>query len=155
MGSGRNSRHYYSEDALSYSGQQTLEQYKRFHELVSELDALEKENPGLYKHTSNEIISITKDPHGRIIWLEKGNSHSGFQHIVNNHLTDFERIGIGKDEIPNYVMTAVANGMVVGTQGLSRPIYEFIYNGVKCYVAVQIGSNGYIVGANPSKKKGE
>lgn len=46
---------------------------------------------------------------------------------------------------------AVKSGTIVGYQGRGkgRPIYEFIYKGKTRRVAISIGSNGYIVGANP------
>lgn len=47
-------------------------------------------------------------------------------------------------------MKAVTEGKIVGYQsfGTSRPIYEFEYHGKTYRLAVTIGSNGYIVGAN-------
>ncbi|TGK20290.1 hypothetical protein EHO62_05510 [Leptospira kmetyi] len=36
-----------------------------------------------------------------------------------------------------------------GGRGRGRPVYEIIYNGQKQTVGVTIGSNGFIVGANP------
>lgn len=44
-----------------------------------------------------------------------------------------------------------SKGHIVGYQGkgTGRPIYEVDYNGTKRRVAVTVGSNGYIVGANP------
>ncbi len=48
-------------------------------------------------------------------------------------------------------MTAVTEGKIVGYQGrgTGRPIYEIEYNGKLQRVAVTVGDNGYIVGANP------
>ncbi|MCR5587501.1 MAG: hypothetical protein K6F77_08210 [Lachnospiraceae bacterium] len=48
-------------------------------------------------------------------------------------------------------MQAVKSGTIVGYQGRGkgRPIYEFIYEGKTRRIAISIGSNGYIVGANP------
>ena len=48
-------------------------------------------------------------------------------------------------------MTAVKHGSIVGYQGrgFGRPIYEFKYEGITRRIAITIGSNGYIVGANP------
>lgn len=48
------------------------------------------------------------------------------------------------------MLEAVRQGNVVGTQGKRNPrtIYEFIYRGKKQRIAVQVGSDGYIVGAN-------
>ena len=63
--------------------------------------------------------------------------------------------GISNDQIPNYVLEAIHQGKVVGTQGKRNPwtIYEFTYNGKKQRIAVQVSNNGYIVGANPKSMK--
>ena len=95
---------------------------------------------------------ITRDPSGKIVWMEEGNSSSGLQHIVDRHGHEFNGKGISNDDIPNYVLEAVYQGNVVGTQGKRTPprtIYEFTYNGKTQRIAVQVGSNGYIVSANP------
>ena len=47
-------------------------------------------------------------------------------------------------------MTAVKNLQFVVMQR-TRPIYEFTYNGTKHRVAIDIGNNGFIVGANPKR----
>lgn len=39
-------------------------------------------------------------------------------------------------------------GKVVDIQG-TRPVYQVIFNGKTNYIAVDVGNNGYIVGANP------
>ena len=44
-------------------------------------------------------------------------------------------------------------GMFLGYQGTVEPrreIYEVNFNGKKQYIAVTVGDNGYIVGANPA-----
>ena len=47
-------------------------------------------------------------------------------------------------------MKAVTDGKIVGYQGAGtgRPIYETMINGKKYSIAVTVGNNGYIVGAN-------
>ncbi|WP_220094767.1 hypothetical protein [Pantoea dispersa] len=47
-------------------------------------------------------------------------------------------------------MKAVTDGKVVGYQGsgIGRPIYETMINGKKYNIAITVGNNGYIVGAN-------
>ena len=107
------------------------------------------------KISPDKVLLIGKDPSGKIVWLEEGNNSSGLQHIIDEHPSDFSDIGISKDEIPVFVMNAVTQGTIVGTQGKRNPrdIYEFEYNGETYRVAVQVGSNGYIVGANPSIRK--
>ena len=107
------------------------------------------------KISEDDVLLISKDSSGKIVWLEKGNSSSGLQHIVDKHGNDFSNIGISEDKIPEFVMTAVTQGTIVGAHGKRnpRPIYEFEYNGEKYKIAVQVGSNGYIVGANPRSTK--
>jgi hypothetical protein len=45
-------------------------------------------------------------------------------------------------------MTAVLTGHQVGVQG-TRPVYEFVFGGETHRMSVTVGSNGFIVGANP------
>lgn len=47
-------------------------------------------------------------------------------------------------------MKAVTDGKIVGYQGsgTGHPIYETVINGKKYNLAVSVGDNGYIVGAN-------
>lgn len=108
------------------------------------------------KISPNKVIMIAKDPNGKIVWMETGNSHSGLEHIINQHGKEFNGRGIANADIPNYVLEAVRQGKVVGTQGKCNPrtIYEFTYNGKKQLIAVQVGKNGYIVGANCTNKRG-
>ena len=102
------------------------------------------------KISPNKVVMITRNPTGKIVWLETGNNRSGLKHIIDKHGKEFNGRGISNNDIPNYVLEAVHQGNIVGTQGKRDPrtIYEFIYNGQKQRIAVQVGSNGYIVGAN-------
>ncbi len=109
------------------------------------------------KISPDKVLLITKDPWGKIVWLESGNSSSGLQHVVDRHGHEFNGSGISNDNIPNYVLEAVYQGNVVGTQGKRNPrtVYEFVYNGETRRVAIQVGSNGYIVSANPKSMEGK
>jgi len=55
--------------------------------------------------------------------------------------------GLSEAEIPEYIITALKRGKIVDYQN-TRPIYEFIYKGKKRRVAITVGDNGFIVGAN-------
>lgn len=114
-------------------------------EVISNGDKISPEN----------VVMITRDPNGRIVWLEEGNNSSGLQHIINEHGHEFNGKGISNDDIPDYVLEAVYQGNIVGTQGKRNPrtVYEFVYNGITQRIAIQVGSNGYIVGANPKSMK--
>ena len=54
------------------------------------------------------------------------------------------------------MLEAVYQGNVVGTQGKRNPrtIYEFVYDGKTQRIAIQVGSNGYIVGENLRSNEG-
>lgn len=107
------------------------------------------------KITPDNVVLITRDSNNKIVWLETGNNSAGLQHIINAHGKEFNGKGISNSDIPNYILEAVHQGNVIGKQGKRNPrtVYEFTYNGEKHRVAVQIGSNGYIVGANPKSMK--
>lgn len=107
------------------------------------------------KISPDKVVMITKDPSGKIVWLETGNQNSGLQHIINKHGHEFNGKGISNEDIPDYVLEAVYQGNIVGTQGKKNPrtVYEFTYNGVRQRIAVQVSENGYIVGANPKSIK--
>ena len=67
------------------------------------------------------------------------------------HESLFTRKGVSSSDIPDLVLTAVSKGEIVGYQGkgTGRPIYKVTYDGKEYKIAVTVGSNGYIVGANP------
>jgi RHS repeat-associated protein len=111
-------------------------------------NALIKElgNNGI-KHTANDIVAIGKNSAGKIIFMESGNAKAGLNHIIGQHGKEFTQAGIALKDIPKFIMQAVLNGKQVGMQG-TRPIYEVTFNGAKQKVAVTVGNNGYVVGAN-------
>ncbi len=116
--------------------------------LISQLEASGE------KINKADVVAITQDASGKIIWLEKGHlgeRPSGLAHIIDAHGDEFAKHGITEAEIPQYIMTAVKYGTIIGYQGRGqgRPIYEFTYEGAARRIAITIGSNGYVVGANP------
>ncbi|MBU3892795.1 VENN motif pre-toxin domain-containing protein [Serratia rubidaea] len=102
------------------------------------------------KFTPENVVGAARDSSGKIIFLEKGNSKAGLQHIVKEHGSQFSQIGVPEARIPDVVMKAVTDGKIVGYQGTGtgRPIYETMINGKKYNIAVTVGNNGFIVGAN-------
>ncbi len=67
------------------------------------------------------------------------------------HKKQFIDNGISETDIPDYIFTALTKGKIVGYQGkgTGRPIYEVMFKGKKQRVAITVGNNGFIVGANP------
>jgi hypothetical protein len=82
-----------------------------------------------------------------VIFIESGTESAGLAHVIKEHGDQFLSKGISLDEIPEVLVRAATEGTIVGYQG-NRPIYQYIYNGMDLKVAVSVGSNGYIVGAN-------
>ena len=103
------------------------------------------------KYNPEDIVAITKTADGKLVWLENGTDTVGLNHIITEHADDFLNKGIMQEQIPDYVMNALENGKIVGYQGrgTERPIYEFTYNGEIHKVAITVGNNEFIVGANP------
>jgi hypothetical protein len=100
------------------------------------------------KVSLDKIVRIARTTQGTIVWLEEGSDKSGLRHILS-HAEDFANKGVAETEIPDLVMKAVTEGKVVGVAGKDREVYEVVFNGVRQFVAVSVGSNGYVVGANP------
>ncbi len=102
------------------------------------------------KFSPNKVISISKTKNGQIVFLEEGNSKAGLKHIIDRHGDQFLHKGISEKQIPDLIMKAVNKGKIIGYQGKGsgRPIYEVTFNGEVQKVAITIGDNGYIVGAN-------
>ncbi|MGW7052530.1 polymorphic toxin-type HINT domain-containing protein [Streptomyces sp. NPDC054887] len=124
--------------------------------LVHNNDCVDKELLDEMKETGvkfdpEKVIRAERDADGKIVFLEEGNSRAGLKHILEEHADDFERSGIAREDIPDLVMQAATKGKKVGTQGKGdgRPIYEVEFKGQKRRVAVTVGNNGFVVGANP------
>ncbi len=100
------------------------------------------------KHTPANVVGIERIGN-RIVFLETGTSKAGLQHVVSEHGAQFAARGIAEDQIPDALFTALRTGTQVGAQG-SRPIYEFTFNNTIQRIAITVGDNGYIVGANPA-----
>ena len=106
------------------------------------------------KFTEKDIIFITRDKSGRIMWLEKGKSSAGLEHILSRHIADFEKaFGISKVEIPSFLERVISNGEIVSNTLIKRNGfwgYEriYYYNGNYCLLT-GVGTNGFIVTAYP------
>ncbi|MFB4298478.1 hypothetical protein [Actinomadura sp. NTSP31] len=102
------------------------------------------------KCSPESIVAIARDSSGKIIFLETGSPRAGLQHIIERHGREFAQKGIPESQVPEFVMHAVTEGTKIGYQGkgTGRPIYQFVFNGKMYKVAVTVGGNGFIVGAN-------
>ncbi len=103
------------------------------------------------KFNSDDIVAITKRPDGKIVWIENGNEKAGLEHIYR-HSEDFAKKGIEKDKIKSLIIQSLEKGEIIGYQGKGegRPIYKVKYEGEIHHTAITVGSNGFVVGANPA-----
>ena len=103
------------------------------------------------KYNPDDVLAVTKTADGKLVWLENGNNSEGMQHILN-HAEDFVNKGVPEDKIEELIMESLTNGKVIGYQGrgTGRLIYEVVFEGKTYDTAITVGSNGFIVGANPS-----
>ncbi|MCO8314386.1 DUF637 domain-containing protein, partial [Pseudomonas mandelii] len=103
------------------------------------------------KFTPENVIATARSSSGKVVFLETGNSKAGLQHIIEEHGSQFAQMGVSEAQIPGVVMKAVSEGKLVGYQGSGggRPIYELTINGQQQRIAVTVGDNGFVVGANP------
>ncbi|NJR50423.1 MAG: hypothetical protein HC780_13515 [Leptolyngbyaceae cyanobacterium CSU_1_3] len=90
------------------------------------------------------------------IFLELGkhtgrNRGGGFSHILEEHALNFADQGIPQDQIADVVMSTLVKGERVGTQGVegTRVVYRYVFGGETKYMAITVGDNGFVVGANP------
>ena len=102
------------------------------------------------KITPPDVVAATRMPDGNIAFLERGNSKSGLQHVIERHGAEFAQAGIPEGKIPDFLTQALKNGKLIGQQSRrsGRPIYEVSYGGRTLRVAITLGSNGCVVGAN-------
>lgn len=109
------------------------------------------------KFSKKDMVFVTKDKTGQVVWLEKGNESSGLQHIVSRHADDFQsKHGVSKSQISDHLNDVFTSGKVEYsriTQKNGRAGYErlYSYNG-KYYLQTGVGTNGYIVSAYPVSK---
>jgi len=112
------------------------------------------------KITEADVVNIWKTTlhipgvESEIIFLEKGNSRAGLEHIVQAHGKELLGKGITEAEIPQVLQIATTRGKIVGQQGKKkgRPIFETNHDGKEVYLAITIGSNGFVVGMNACGK---
>ncbi|MDX2273609.1 MAG: hypothetical protein NW237_16890 [Cyanobacteriota bacterium] len=95
-----------------------------------------------------DVVAWTRMADGSLVWLERGNQDAGLRHIISRHERDFAEFGIPAGELSEFLIEMVRNGEPVMMQG-TRQVYRVFYRGQDWHVAVTVGDNGFIVGANP------
>ena len=144
----------------TYAGK-VAENEARVKELASQkmIDAsliAELERNGV-KFSRKDMLFVTRDKTGQIVWLEKGNAGSGMGHIKSRGHDEqiAKAFGIPKTEVEAYLRKVISQGSIVRNE--LKPIgnrmgYErvYYYEGEYCVVA-GVGTNGFIVSAYPHR----
>ena len=117
----------------------------------TERDALiEEARQQGHKINPDDVVHIGKDRDGKIVWLEEGNERAGLGHMLGDkRVGEFERAGIPKADIGEVAFRAATEGRPIGITGKDLVVYEVEHNGETKRIAVTVGANGFIVGANP------
>ena len=100
------------------------------------------------KVSVDDVVAVTRTADGKLVWLEMGTEGAGLKHIMGRHAEDFAKKGITAEDIPEFLMSAIKYGRVIGKRN-TRDVYEVEFHGVIQRVSISIGSNGFVVGANP------
>jgi hypothetical protein len=102
------------------------------------------------KYTADDVLMVVRDTDGRLLWLEKGGSDAGLEHIIEGHVEDFMRRGIAEKDIPEFIHDMIANHEPIKTGANQAGSYSvYLINGEGFRVA--FGSNGFIVSCYPSR----
>ena len=103
------------------------------------------------KFTKENVIALEKMRDGRIIFLED-TPDKGLDHIWQRHGAQYDQKGIRRDDMSLLLMKAIREGNIIGYQGKGqgRPIYSVEFKGKTFQLAITVGNNGFIVGANLS-----
>lgn len=115
-----------------------------------------------------DVLAIERMP-DKIVWLEIGKTRAdalkatmaqgvevkptGYKHILEEHRSQFIDRELAEEDIIPVIMQALRENNVVDKQGRSRLVYLTNYKGKEQFIAIEVGGNGYIVGANPGKRK--
>ncbi|WP_446750582.1 virulence factor [Streptomyces sp. WZ-12] len=113
------------------------------------LERLQAAGVGFSRADTLWIIEYAK-PGVPLAWLEKGNVNSGLIHTLFRHAGEFAQAGVRVEDIPALLKKALTEGTRVGTQGRTRIVYEVVFNGKSQRVAIDVSSNGFVIGANPA-----
>lgn len=118
------------------------------------------------KFNPNDVLFVTKDKTGQLVWLETGNKVAGLEHILHGdgrsrgHASDFKKaLGLETNQVSGYLQKVITHGSVISNtikpignrMGFER-IYSYEGN---YYIVTGIGTNGFIVSAYPHKKGGK
>lgn len=110
------------------------------------------------KYTKEDVVFVSRDSSGQLIWLEIGNDRSGLTHILARHSNDFaDKHNISRNNIKSHINSFIKNGKLEYfkvTQRNGRDCYERLYSkSGQYFLLTGVGLNGYLVSAYPLSEK--
>lgn len=106
------------------------------------------------KISEQDVVFATRDRSNQIIWLEKGNSFAGLEHIIQRHENDFkQKHKINQEKISKHLKVVFSSGEIEYSRLVNkngREGYEKLYRYKnQYYLLTGVGTNGFIVTSYP------
>ena len=114
------------------------------------------------KFTEEDLLFVTKDSSGEIVFLEKGNPGAGLEHIINGngkennkgHKDDFiNKFSVSEKEIPKIIYDFLVKGTIIYSEPVEPTGSKKIISYKNNYISVIVADNGFVVTSNPLKYK--
>ena len=131
---------------LVYNGAKQLDNIE-----LMPADLMEELAQSGVKYTPEDVLMVTKNSDGDLLWLETGNEDAGLTHILRRHEGDFERRGIGTEGLPNLLNEILVTSPDSIKQ--TKRGYEAVYTYEGMQYKVAYGTNGFVVSFYPIRKK--
>ncbi len=97
------------------------------------------------KYNPDDVITVIKNPDGKLMWLEEGNSKAGLTHILERHADDFAAQGVS--DIPNLLENVLSTNPIRTGSNAKGLFADYTFNGNSYRVAY--GTNGFVVSFYP------
>ena len=104
------------------------------------------------KYNPEDVVMVTKNYDGHVMWLETGNEHKGLTHIQERYTRNFRDTGYDSSEEIQSLLKTVLNSQPIKVSPKNGGL-EAIYNYNGHNYTVGYGTNGYIVSFYPSRTK--
>ena len=112
------------------------------------------------KFNNSDLLFVTKDQSGQIVFLEKGNKKVGLEHILYGdgtsehpgHKPDFiKNFQIEENKIKKVIYNFITKGEIVGKRP-SLTGFDYVFKLKGKYLMITIADNGFIVTSHPINK---
>ncbi|KAI1110333.1 hypothetical protein F5Y14DRAFT_455168 [Nemania sp. NC0429] len=109
---------------------------------------------------TSEFPEVRGQPRPQHMWLETGNKKSGYQHVISEQGTEYERSGMSRAQQPTRLPELMEASTTVGrhigynSKRYDRPVMAVYMQDEERVVrnSITVATNGYVVGMNPLSK---